>query len=61
MCSQFNAAELLINITQHVLVPEHRLLTGDEKRSLLERCGGSCFQCLLRHHACTHMHDCSPA
>lgn len=33
----FTEAELLVNITHHVLVPEHRVLSEDEKRTLLAR------------------------
>ena len=34
---QFREAELMINITEHELVPEHVVMTLDEKRELLAR------------------------
>ncbi|EFJ40254.1 hypothetical protein VOLCADRAFT_109457 [Volvox carteri f. nagariensis] len=33
----FLESELLVNITEHTLVPEHRILSPDEKRTLLDR------------------------
>ncbi|PSC72105.1 Pre-mRNA-splicing factor SYF1 [Micractinium conductrix] len=33
----FQEAELLVNITKHTLVPQHRILTRDEKQTLLDR------------------------
>lgn len=34
---QFAEAELVVNITEHVLVPQHIVLTDEEKRTLLSR------------------------
>ena len=34
---QFMEAELMINITEHDLVPQHIVMTADEKKELLLR------------------------
>ena len=34
---KFQEMELIVNITKHVLVPKHEVLTDEEKKSLLSR------------------------
>jgi DNA-directed RNA polymerases I, II, and III subunit RPABC1 len=35
--SQFLETELVVNITKHVMVPKHTVLTQEEKQTLLQR------------------------
>jgi DNA-directed RNA polymerase I, II, and III subunit RPABC1 len=34
----FKEAELLVDITDHILVPQHEVLTSEAKAELLARC-----------------------
>lgn len=34
---QFLETELVVNITKHVMVPKHTVLTSEEKQTLLQR------------------------
>lgn len=36
-CVQFLETELVVNITKHVMVPKHTVLTVEEKQTLLQR------------------------
>lgn len=34
---EFSESDLLVNITRHILVPKHEVLSPEEKKALLER------------------------
>lgn len=34
---EFSESDLLVNITRHILVPEHKMLSPAEKKQLLEK------------------------
>lgn len=34
---EFSESDLLVNITRHILVPQHEVLTQEEKTLLLEK------------------------
>jgi DNA-directed RNA polymerases I, II, and III subunit RPABC1 len=36
---RFQEAELQVNITRHVLIPKHEILSDDEKREVMNKCG----------------------
>jgi DNA-directed RNA polymerases I, II, and III subunit RPABC1 len=37
MLEVFQEGELLVNITKHILVPQHEVMSADEKATLLKR------------------------
>lgn len=34
---EFSESDLLVNITRHILVPQHEVLSPEEKKALLEK------------------------
>ncbi|XP_038726209.1 DNA-directed RNA polymerases II and IV subunit 5A-like isoform X2 [Tripterygium wilfordii] len=42
----FKEYELLVNVAEHVLVPDHQVLTAEEKKTLLDSC--LVFRCVIQ-------------